>query len=323
MNQFENDMDDLLIRYLANEATGTEQAQVRHWLDASPANKSHFDQLRRIWEGTAELAPVTAIDENIAWQRFQQRIQPTARVAPYKQRSGMWRVAAGIILVLGAAFAGYLFIFKPASRVQTLAVVTTNLVKADTLPDGSVATLNKHSSITYPEKFKGKTRPVKLEGEAFFKITPDKEKPFIINVNDVEVKVLGTSFNVKSSGGTTEIIVETGVVQVIRNGKIQQLTAGERILVNKDSVTEKMTSNDKLYNYYVSRTFICDNTPLWKLVDKLNEAYDTRIVIGEQRLRKLPLNVTFNEESLDVILQVISQTLLVRVSKEDGQIIIH
>ena len=316
-------MDDLLIRYLANEATGTEQAQVRHWLAASPENRQQFDQLRRIWEGSAELAPVAVVDEDLAWQRFQQRIQPPGKLVQYKTTSGLWRVAAGIILVLGAALTGYLFIFKPAAPVQTLAVVTTNLVKADTLPDGSVATLNKHSSLTYPEKFKGNTRPVKLEGEAFFSITPDKEKPFIINVNDVEVKVLGTSFNVKSSGGSTEIIVETGVVQVIRDGKVRQLTAGERILVSKDSVAEKTSSDDKLYNYYVSRTFICDNTPLWKLVDKLNEAYDTNIVIGEQRLRKLPLNVTFNEESLDVILGIISQTLLVQVSKEDGQIIIH
>jgi transmembrane sensor len=316
-------MDDLLIRYLANEATATEQVQVRHWISASGDNRSHFEQLRRIWDGSAELAPVVPLDEEEAWQRFQQRVQPAAKVVPMKKKSMWWRVAAAAVLVAGVAFASYLFVFDKEDVQQTLAVVTTNFVEADTLPDGSVATLNKHSSISYPKKFKGKTRPVRLQGEAFFHITPDKEKPFIINVNDVEVKVVGTSFNVRSTGGHTEIIVETGIVQVMRAGKTVELKAGERIVVGHDSTVTKETSNDKLYNYYVSRTFICDNTPLWKLVDKLNEAYDAHIVIGSTRLRKLPLNVTFNEESLDVILQIISQTLGVQVSKEDGQVIIH
>lgn len=317
-------MDDLLIRYLAEEATVTEREQVRLWIDASAENHNHFDQLRRIWEGSAVLAPAQPVDEEQAWLRFQQRVQPSAKIIPYKKNKGWWRVAAGILLVLGATFAAYTFFSRPAATVQTLAVISNNIVKADTLPDGSVATLNKHTTLTYPEKFKGKTRPVKLQGEAFFKITPDRNKPFIINVNDVEVKVLGTSFNVKSSGANTEIIVETGLVQVTRNGKVQLLKAGERITVGTDTAAAKSSSGDKLYNYYVSRTFICDNTPLWKLVDKLNEAYDANITIAGQRLRKLPLNVTFNEESLDVILGIISQTLLVQVSREDdGQIIIH
>lgn len=323
LNQFDHDMDDLLISYLAGEATVTEQAQVRHWIEASEGNRRHFDQLRRIWEGSAVLAPVVPVDDDQAWQRFQQRVQPPAKVINYKKSNGLWRVAAGIILVIGSAIAGYTFFLRPAPQSHTLAIISDNLVKADTLPDGSVATLNKHTTLTYPEKFKGKTRPVKLQGEAFFKITPDKTKPFIIHVNDVEVKVLGTSFNVKAEGASTEIIVETGLVQVTRNGKVQLLKAGERITVGTDSSAAISNSEDKLYNYYVSRTFICDNTPLWKLVDKLNEAYDVNISIPNQRLRKLPLNVTFNEESLDVILAIISQTLLVKVSKEDGQIIIH
>ncbi|MET0637069.1 MAG: FecR domain-containing protein [Chitinophagaceae bacterium] len=323
MNNFTNDMDDLLIRYLADEVSGTELQQVKHWIAASAENRVHFEQLRRIWEGSAELAPVVQVDEEQAWQRFQQRVHPPAKVVPINRTAVSRKVAASILLVVGAALTGYLFIFKPASTPKTLAVVTTTLVRADTLPDGSVATLNKYSSISYPSKFKGTTRPVKLEGEAFFKVTPDKEKPFIIKVNEVEVKVVGTAFNVKSSSGNTEIIVESGIVQVISGGKLVELKAGERVMVAKDSVENKVVSDDKLYNYYVSRTFICDNTPLWKLVDKLNEAYESKIIISDPRLRKLPLNVTFNEESLDMILKVVSQTLLVQVSKEDGQIIIH
>lgn len=316
-------MDDLLIRYLAGEVTEAESVQVNNWRGESPANELHYNQLLRIWDGSAELRPALPSDEDQAWQRLQLKLHPQPAVTAAKPSSFNWRVAAGIILVLTAALSFYFLVLREPASPKLMAVITANEVKADTLPDGSVATLNKHSSLSYPKKFRGNTRDVKLEGEAFFNITPDKERPFIINVNDVQVKVVGTSFNVRNEKGKTEIIVETGIVQVIRNGQLLELKAGERTVIGNDSIAAKTSSGDKLYNYYVSRTFICDNTPLWKLVDKLNEAYDANIVIGTARLRKLPLNVTFNEESLEVILNIISQTLLVKVSREDNQIIIH
>jgi len=78
-----------------------------------------------------------------------------------------------------------------------------------------------------------------------------------------------------------------------------------------------------LYNYYISRTFVCDNTPLWKLVEKLNEAYGANIRIGREELRKLPLNVTFADESLDVILTIIGQTLMIKITKGHNEIVLQ
>src|SRR5690606_19363404 len=147
---------------------------------------------------------------------------------------------------------------------------------------------------------------------------------FVIEVNDLSIRVVGTSFNVKSKGDSTEIIVETGVVEVSRNGKFLQLKAGERaVYSNADTVATKETTEDQLYRYYVSRTFVCDNTPLWKLVEKLNEAYEVNIRIERPALRKLPLTVTFNDESLDTILDIVSQTLMLKVTRKDNQIILH
>ena len=93
----------------------------------------------------------------------------------------------------------------------------------DTLPDGSFVTLNKNSSIHYPKKFPGRKRNIELKGEAFFTVTPDKEKPFVISVNDVTVTVVGTSFNIKSVSGKTQVVVESGIVQVTKNNKTIEL----------------------------------------------------------------------------------------------------
>ena len=145
----------------------------------------------------------------------------------------------------------------------------------------------------------------------------------MINVNDVQIKVVGTSFNVRSEAGVTEVIVETGIVQVTRNNKMVELRPAEKIKLGvKDSALVKERVEDKLYNYYRSKEFVCDDTPLWKLVEVLNEAYGANIIIENPKLRSLPLTTTFNNESLDKILEVISATFDITVTREGDRIIL-
>ena len=325
MENFTHDMmDELLVKYLADEATPPEQEMVEAWISSSEANRHYFQHFQLIWEESRQLAVTTTIDENKAWQKFQHRIKKDKDHGNTTSRFGWWRIAASILIIAGATWFTSAILKERSKTPEVFSVASINEVKKDTLPDGSIAVLNKHTVLSYPASFKGKTRSIKLKGEAFFNVAPDKEKPFIIDVNDVQVKVVGTSFNVRSYNGITEVIVETGIVQVTKAGETTELRAGERTtLTQKDSVAAKEQSEDKLYNYYISKTFVCDNTPLWKLVEKLNEAYSVNIKIEREELRKLPLTVTFDEESLDTILNIISQTLLVKVSRNDNEIIIR
>ena len=143
-------------------------------------------------------------------------------------------------------------------------------------------------------------------------------------MNNIQVTVVGTSFNIKSNISGTEVIVETGVVRVARNGKTIELRAGEKLMFSAaDSIPVKETVTDQLYNYYRSREFVCDDTPLWKLVDVLNEAYGSQIVIGRKELRELRITTTFNNESLDKILEVIHLTFDISISRQDGQVILN
>lgn len=326
MENFTHDMmDELLVKYLANEATPPEQDMVEAWISSSEANRHYFHHFQLIWDESRQLAATTTVDENKAWQKFQRRIKKEETQKTTTSRFGWWSIAASILIIAGAAwFIGSILKNKRNQTTEVLNIASINEVKKDTLPDGSIATLNKHTVLSYPVSFKGKTRNVKLNGEAFFNVKPDKEKPFVIDVNNVQIKVVGTSFNVRSYNGITEVIVETGIVQVIKAGETIELKAGERTsLGQKDSTAAKEQSADKLYNYYISKTFVCDNTPLWKLVEKLNEAYGVNIKIEREQLRKLPLTVTFDEESLDTILNIISQTLMIKISRNDNEIIIR
>lgn len=325
MENFTHDMmDELLVKYLAEEATPPEQEMVESWIEASEANRDYFRQFQLIWEKSKQVVMDVTLDEGKAWQRFQRRVKREELLKKQPPGFRWWHIAASVLVVAGAAWLTSTLLVKATLDPEIMTLATANEVKIDTLPDGSVATLNKHSVISYPYYFKEKTRTVQLQGEAFFSVKSNRQKPFIIEINDVVIKVLGTSFNIKSSGDSTEVIVETGVVEVTRDDRTIILQAGERaILSGSGSTPTKQVTDDKLYNYYVSKTFVCDNTPLWKLVEKLNEAYDANIKIGKDSLRKLPLTVTFDDESLETILDIIAQTLLVKVSKADGEITLY
>ena len=316
--------DTLLVKYLLHETNPDENDAVEKWIVADAINKKHFEDFKLIWDKSKNFAATSRLDENESWQKFKARIHSSnTKKSPVKiMHTFQWlKVAAMVVFVAGAAAIAYKMFNQ--KEIKTVAVKSMDKVITDTLPDQSVITLNKNSTIDYPEKFTGETRTVSLQGEAFFSVAHDKTKPFIIHINDVTIKVVGTSFNVKSFNGNTEVIVETGVVEVIHNKKEIDLHPHEKILVKKDeNVLSKEKSTGELYNYYRTKEFECDNTPLWELVQVLNQAYNVNIVIENKELRNLPLTTTFNNESLDKILEIIQQTFNISVSKTGGEIIL-
>jgi len=316
--------DDLLVKYMLGEATEEERFMVETWINKNVANKKLYDDFETIWRESKQLATVSTVDENLAWQKFKARINQPKQTAVIKSmnRVAWWRIAAVFIIIIGGGYLGYkLLNEKP---IESIVVASGQAIITDTLPDGSMVTLNKNSEIDYPSRFNGDNRTITLKGEAFFNVTPNKKKPFIINVNDISVRVVGTSFNVRNVNGVTEVIVETGVVQVIRKNKMVELRPNEKTKVTgQDSALVKNKVEDKLYNYYRSKQFVLDNTPLWKFVEVLNEAYGANIIIENPKLRGLPLTTQFENESLDTILDVIQKTFDITYIKEKDRIILR
>lgn len=321
-----------MIKYLLKEATIHEAHLVEDWISAASENRQYFNQFRTLWEESKKLSASSSVDENAAWLRFRTKIRNGSRsdslVVDFTEKSGKrrresyfsWvRVAAAVILVAGLAIFGKMFLHE--SDAQMLVAEAHREPVIQQLPDSSVVTLNKESKLHYPEKFSSGKRRVKLEGEAFFDVKPDRESPFTIEVEDVVVRVLGTSFNVKSKNGKIEVIVETGKVEVVRRGDKIILEAGEKTIISdQHTPLSSDTISDKLYNYYSSRKFICDNTPLWKLVESLNEAYDAKISIENPEITDLKITASFQDESLDKILDIIAKTFMIEVQKSNEKI---
>jgi transmembrane sensor len=307
------------------EASPEEVADISNRIAGDPIYKKHFEQFQNIWNTSRNLAIQSTIDENAAWQRFKNRITYKEQQVPFEHKNNFkWmKVAASVVSLVGIGLIIFI-ITNNQNPPREIVFQSFQQVINDTLSDASVVTLNKNSTLAYPEKFAGKTRLVTLKGEAFFKVTPNRKKPFIIAVNDLQVKVVGTSFNIKETKGNTEIVVESGIVQVARNGQAIELKAGEKINVSKDNVSlVKEKAKDKLYNYYRTKEFVCEETPLWKLVEILNEAYDANISIANSSIKALPITTTFFNESLDQVLLIISETLNITVIKRENSIVLQ
>lgn len=329
--EFYNMSDDLLVKYLLGEASSGERREVEEWIDANQEHQRYYEHFKYIWDESQDLASKSTVNENDAWKRFQQRVteeQGAPVMTVVKSERKKWydtRVAAAVIMLVGVA-ALLFFILIPFKSARQVVLAAKTQSQAETLPDGSVVTLNKNSSISFAEAFSGKNRSVKLNGEAFFQVKADKAKPFIVTINDITITVLGTSFNVKSADGKTEVIVESGMVKVERATQSVQLKQKEKLEIGKeDSVLNKEEVSDQFYKYYRTKEFVCDETPLWKLAQALSDAYNVKIIIENPALKNQPIDVTFYNETLDQILKVMVDTYPeynITVDRKDSIIIL-
>jgi transmembrane sensor len=316
--------DEMLVKFLLDEVTEEERTKVKSWISLQPANQKYFDHFELIWQQSRILAQSTEIDENAAWQRFKTRLENNsapAIIVPFKRKFNWLRVAA--VFVITIAIASLFYLVTNTNNDQR-ELASNDVIVSDTLPDNSVVTLNKHSSLSYHQKSGIKSyRKAILKGEGFFNVKPDKSKPFFVEVDGIEVKVVGTSFNIKSLNDFTEIIVESGVVSVSKDNKLVTLQKGEKLTIPRaGTIPDKKKNADKLYNYYRSREFVCDKTPLWKLIAVLNEAYGTNIIMENEKAKQELLTTTFYNEPIEKIVSVIAETFDLTVVRKGDQIIL-
>lgn len=309
-----SNIDDLITLSLSGEASLEEQEQLNLWIVQSEENQKYYLDLKLIWEASLHTEEESNIDVEQAWIKFQKKTKP-------KKTIGLrtWIAAASVLIALGIT---WMYLSPETGRkTESFAYETTEQTQTFTLPDSSVVVLNKNSALTFAST--KDSRKVSLSGEAFFDVKPDKSKPFTIDVNQVQVRVLGTSFNIKGYNGKTEVVVETGLVKVERGTRGIELKAKEKVLVPAENpVLEKAVVNNNFYNFYRTGKLEFNNVKLREVVNVLNDAYGVNVEIENKALAEIPINTVFVNQPLESVLQVIAATLPVRIEKQDQRIIL-
>ena len=271
-----------------------------------------------------------------AWEKVQQQVQnnPKGKTARFRKLivNPFMRIAAAVLITGLLSVAGYDIFFNGGQSNQMIELSVSNQgVKTFTLPDGTLVSLNSNTQLKYPKRFANSTREITIEGEAFFEVKPDKNKPFIIHAGNAHIKVLGTSFNVNAypNDKLMEVIVKTGKVQVLYNAAVAKqfneliLNPGDKgTLLYSSNALLKTTNENPNFIAWKTHDLIFRATSLGEVISNLENVYKVNIRLEDPKLNGLLLTAHFNNYSLDFILEVIETTFQMETEKIDGQYIL-
>ena len=313
-------IETLIARDIDNSLSPEEKRTLQSWLDEDAANQQYYDALKSTWSLTAKAETdfVPATEKN--WESFRQHITETGkRSFLYTYRNAL-RIAATVILLCGAATTYFVFFHHPEVAVYTQAREKRTV----TLPDGSKVFLNQQSSLRYTTGFNGNERAVHLEGEAFFEVTQQSDKPFIVYTRHTQTQVLGTSFDVKSYNPVeVEVAVVSGKVAFSDRSNAQRLvlSSGNRGVLQSAQTLKQLPIEDPNFMAWKENRLSFQDTRISDVINTLEGYFDVQIVLKDQEAGRLRYNGTFDPEqlnSLDSVLEVICPTVNLRWSREGG-----
>lgn len=315
--QNEHDHIDLIIaKYLSGEASETEKEELFGWMDELPANKRLFEENKRIWEKSHSYfsaSEVISDREKIKDQIIQQLSKPAKRV---DLSVWVYRVAAILALPIMLGIGWYLGSGRnTAETVMCEVTAPKGQISKCVLADGTQVWLNAGSTIKYEPTLSGKIREVSLDGEAYFKVSKNKHKPFLVNTKYAQIKVLGTVFNLKaySSDNKVETTLEEGSVEFSLNGssaKPVELKPGEQVIFN--SSENKLTMGKVetyLHTAWKDGKYVFKDADLKTIIAELERLYDVRIHLQNDSLMNLHFRGMFEyEQNIFSALETLEQT---------------
>jgi len=316
----DNHIEAIITRKISGEISVIEETELNEWLSVSNKNEKYFQDLKKIYQEaskTEQKIPIINIDTE--WKQFRSNIDQDKKGST--TIPGWLRIAASIIIV---ASLGY-FIWNGSFQAKELTIVANYSGQQIALADNSIITLNKGAEITYPRKFSDKSRSVELIGEAFFEVTRNESKPFIVNLGLSSVEVLGTSFNIdaQESNDEIEVIVNTGKVRFANTSTQESviLTKGEKGMLMKNSnLISKAQNNDVNFMAWKTRKIVFNDVELDEVIQTLNRLYETQVSFSTEVGQNCKVTVSFDNQSIDAIMSVLELTLDLEY-KKSGNII--
>lgn len=328
-NQYLNDdaIESLIAKVLAGEANESEIASLKTWRQASSENESYYIILKQIFDESSLAKENYTYNVDEAWKKvapeFSFRCElPSERNKPAVKSFSWIQVAAAILVVTGISFAAYMMLKEEVVEPVTIASFE-NIVNTS-LPDSTHIVVNRNSELEYV--FTKDKRKVALKGEAFFDIAPDANRQFILEIGSLTIVDIGTAFNVNAPVNSDSVVVyvESGEVKITSStGKEMNLLKGETgiFMRSSDLLSKELHADTNLVSYK-TKIFVFENAPLEVIAAKLNEVYGVNITISDS-LINCHLTSTFRNEEIDAILEVIAETLNLKVSKIDNKIVLE
>jgi len=304
-------IDWRLISNILNDiASEEDQIRFQKWLGSDPKHRELFNELKERWD---QQEPNSDLNTKIAYADFLRKRDQLA--APKKTNVLPLRrfinIAAAILILFSLSYGAFYYYHGTAKDIEMVWVATeAGQRRTVILADGTEVMLNVQSKLSFPKSFDPKERRVSFEGEAFFRVAKDPKKPFIIESNGIQTKVLGTEFNLnsyKNDSSTTLTLVE-GSVAISGLGTEEILQPQEAINFNsKTGQVSAMAYQPELLTGWMDNILSFENTSLGAVALRLERKYDIQIEFADPSLKEEKITGRFESQSLSVILHSITQ----------------
>ena len=253
------------------------------------------------------------VDTEKAWENLSDRIEKAEREQRYSFKieglPAFYRVAAVIAICLAFVLSIYITFFS--NRSYTEFATGPAEINRIILPDGTQVELNVNSGIHYPLHFKNNIRKVKVFGEAYFKVTKDAHRPFVVETENTQIRVLGTSFNVYSRNeNEVEVFVEEGKVAFARKnsqkGKLE-LLPGDLGTINNGKLSAIKNENIN-YLAWKTKMLVFKATPISEVIRDLRRTYNCTIETNGANLDNLKYMGTIKNQPIDSVIVALNKS---------------
>lgn len=338
--------NEILIRHLAGIASPRSEATLRRWIDEDPEFADHVARVRAAWDD-AGVAP-DRHDPDAALARVIERIErqietaPRAvrpitrapesatglRARPVRTRPGPGlRWAAVIVLAAGVAFWGRQVFRSPALQSHVTAAGERATLRLD---DRSQVMLAPDSELQFPARFRGRSREVRLRGSAYFSVSSDQSRPFIVHAGGTTTRVLGTRFLVRAyrDDAGVAVAVTEGRVAIQRNTapdtEAAIVSQGQLARLSEQGATEVVdhADIDELMSWTEGRIVFRDRA-LAEVLRELERWYGETMRVAEPALGERRVTLSFQDATLEEILEVLAVSLGLRIEREDGRVSLY
>jgi ferric-dicitrate binding protein FerR (iron transport regulator) len=311
MKQAPNHIEELIALYYQGKTTSAEEEIILGWIAASDSNKQYFKEQMALFRSVGKEVP--SFDPHTNLQKLN---------IPHKKPKStlFWALPAGI------AAAIFVFIYfnvfnNGPNATQTRYYASNDTTKVE-LPDGTDVTLLPYASVSQLSENGHQDRIVTLVGRAFFSVTSDSVKPFIVKCGNIDVQVLGTEFEVESDtiAETVLVSVKEGMVGVSgKNRRFNEiLNDNEQLLVNQDE--EVLQKSESGQNHFSWKTGVLqfESSPVRDVLKELSKYYRIEFVLESEEIEEMLLTTKIESQPIEEVIMILEISLGVVIEERNG-----
>lgn len=307
--------EEILAAYLSGELDAEQRAAVEAWYDASPANRRLMGEIYRLLYLNDRINDTARIDVEKAYVHCRTRIREQARRRVWHRSLKRLAASAAVIVVL---LAGGWMARSSVERLTRPMVVYTQVGERSqaVLPDGTKVWLNSSSRVEYAASFFSRKRRVKMDGEAYFEVSHDRHAPFVVSTNGLDIRVLGTRFNIRNNEDKhliTTVLLEGSVEASVtgERGTALRLHPSQQLTFDTDTKSMLLTdipTAERSINWIYGR-FSFEHNTLEEIAEELNRYYNVDIRFKDDALRQLRFSGDFQvDDGIYHIMSVLQLT---------------